>query len=128
MEKQIFKIGDKVYNHKYGWGIVTSVGIFNGMPLYVTEFNEVTGWFDDSSLSFTEYTLDGFSQERPINYEEYIEKWGKFWYDNEEEDFIIGKLKEIRLNGFVSEGYGIIDNFQPLTEEQLKALNLKNDE
>ena len=29
-------------------------------------------------LSFMEYTLQGFSQERPINYEGYIGKWGRF--------------------------------------------------
>ena len=31
-------------------------------------------------LSFAEYGFDDrFSQERPINYEEYVGKWGVFW-------------------------------------------------
>jgi len=58
----IFKVGDKVYNHKHGWMVVSVVYLdsctcadVNGKHLFSVEY-----------LSFTEYTLTGFSQERPI--------------------------------------------------------------
>lgn len=126
MEKQIFKIGDKVYNHKYGWGKVISRGKFNRVPLYVVYFNDVTGWFDETSLSFTEYTLQNFSQERPI--EHYIGKWGVFKKYTETK--AIGRLKRYTPNktySFLMENGVEYTRFEPLTEEQLKALNLKNE-
>lgn len=128
MEKQIFKIGDKAYNHKYGWGKVTDVKYAKGRFLYNIEFIEVWDMFDDSSLSFTEYTLDGFSQERSINYEEYIGKWGVFKKFTETK--AIGKLKRYNPNktySFLMENGVEYTRFEPLTEEQLKALNLKNE-
>ena len=81
MEKQIFKVGDKVYHVDYGWGIIDHIednieDNFNDKhPIQVT-FEEDTKYFTidgryydyskNKSLSFTEYTLQGFSQERPI--------------------------------------------------------------
>lgn len=126
MGKNIFKTGDKVYNHKYGWGIVR--GIDTSITNAWVKFNDTSGWFDDSSLSFTEYTLDGFSQERPINYEEYIGKWGIFWDNEYDISKILSKLNKVTNEGFEEIEHLInYKNFQPLTEEQLKALNLKNE-
>jgi hypothetical protein len=62
--KTIFKIEDKVYHYKYGWGVVTNFSQalirvnFKDKPKYLAIDNEL--------ISFTEYTLQGFSQERPI--------------------------------------------------------------
>ncbi len=64
MEKEIFKVGDKVFHFLYGWGTIqeiqdTMIDIdFNGQKVYA--------FSDNNLLSFTEYTLEGFSQERPI--------------------------------------------------------------
>jgi hypothetical protein len=60
----VFKKGDKVFHFLYGWGTIqeiqdTMIDIdFNGQKVYA--------FSDNNLLSFTEYTLQGFSQERPI--------------------------------------------------------------
>ena len=122
----IFKIGDRVFDIRFGWGIVITENIV------IDSFNPMVVQFDDEELrnyytlrgkditkllSFTEYELQGFSQERPVNYEEYVGKWGKFWDDNKER-FIIGKLLYYSKDGddpFESE-FNWFENFEPLTE------------
>ena len=77
--KEIFKVGDKVYHISYGWGIVKSIDIgsfpvivsfeIKGYDSYNISFSKdgiETSEDKTSLLSFTEYTLQGFSQERPI--------------------------------------------------------------
>ena len=62
--KEIFKVEDKVFDFKYGWGFVHDARC----PIIV-RFSEYTVSYakkDLKTLSFTEYTLQGFSQERPI--------------------------------------------------------------
>ena len=62
--KEIFKEGDRVFDLVYGWGKV----INSTCPITV-KFSEYTVDYykkDLVKLSFTEYTLQGFSQERPI--------------------------------------------------------------
>ena len=143
MEKQIFKIGDRVFDIRFGWGKVIDDdkgGLFPiGVQFDNNDSQEVIVYTDDgkhmpgeefSLLSFTEYTLQGFSQERPINYNDYIGKWGKFWNDDFEdfEDYyVISKLKEYKSGDtykFKILG-GIYNTFEPLTEEQIKVLNLE---
>lgn len=79
MKKEIFKVGDRVYHIEYGWGVVTEINTSYRYGIEV-EFDHpslncaVSYTFDGkefessntSLLSFTEYTLQGFSQERPI--------------------------------------------------------------
>ena len=79
MEKQtIFKVGDKVFDAQYGWGIVTDIDSAKlsmlNLPIRVEFDNEVCFYTLDgkdlftkpkSVLSFKEYTFEGFSQERP---------------------------------------------------------------
>ena len=72
----VFKKSDKVFDVRYGWGIVTDINYppTPKTPIKV-EFDESVNYYtlegyDLSSdliptLSFTEYTLQGFSQERP---------------------------------------------------------------
>jgi hypothetical protein len=75
--EQIFKEGDKVFDIRYGWGLVVSVNILtNDWPVEVV-FDGKEELFDEytfdgrafnnypTTLSFTEYSLEGFSQERP---------------------------------------------------------------
>ena len=75
--KQIFKVGDKVFDFTYGWGNIVeySESIGAKYPIKVEFGNETEEYtkegclFDcitNSTLSLTEYTLQGFSQERPI--------------------------------------------------------------
>jgi hypothetical protein len=75
--KTVFKVGDKVYDARYGWGEVTDISFSTKYPIEVA-FDKCNGYNDyytyagldndlDSLtplLSFTEYTLQGFSQER----------------------------------------------------------------
>lgn len=59
----IFKIGDRVYHYKYGWGNITNLGnnvVFDKNPNFFMNID-----FEKKLLSFTEYTIEGFSQERP---------------------------------------------------------------
>lgn len=73
----IFRKGDKVFDIRYRWGLVIDVNnltvdwpievLFDGDEKLLDEYT-----FDGRSfinypptLSFTEYTLEGFSQERP---------------------------------------------------------------
>jgi hypothetical protein len=58
-----FKIGDRVYHYIYGWGNITNLGnnvVFDKQPNLFMNVN-----FEKKLLSFTEYTIEGFSQERP---------------------------------------------------------------
>jgi hypothetical protein len=75
--KDIFKKGDRVFDIRYGWGTIVSVNNKNDLwPIEVVfDDDEIMAdeyTFDGRSfynhpqvLSFTEYTLQGFSQERP---------------------------------------------------------------
>ena len=66
-----FKAGDRVYDVVWGWGIVTvtnlSVEVKFDSGIYQS-YKKDGRYSEDSkpTLSFTEYTLQGFSQERPI--------------------------------------------------------------
>ena len=139
MEKQIFKVGDRVFDYAYGWGKVTGIEGCKALKvtfehiddfgknirlLYNEQGKEILS--KNITLSFTEYTLQGFSQERPpINYNDYIGKWGVFW-DRWCNGYYISKLKEIDVNNgfteFVDSDSGKWDKFRPLTEEQIKIL------
>jgi len=69
-----FKKGDKVYDRHHGWGVVCR-RIWNstGYCIEVEFKHGFESYTDDGrnyselepTLSFTEYTLEGFSQERP---------------------------------------------------------------
>ena len=138
MEKQIFKVGDRVFDIRFGWGTVKHIekdedSYFPVNVLFDDDKNQnskfyTAGHSDEkysNLLSFTEYTLQGFSQERLVNYEEYIGKWGVFW-DRRCNGYYISKLKEIDVNNgfteFVDSDSGKWDKFRPLMEEQIKIL------
>lgn len=142
MEKQIFKVGDKVYDFEFGWGVVADIsrgGFYNtkvnfetkAKTIYFTRDGRYEHGDEIPRLSFTEYNLidGGLTQKRLIDYNEYIGKWGKFW--NGSSKVVIDTLAEIKdgkygrvvFNPRVTSIY--CDNFEPLTEEQLKILNLE---
>ena len=97
MKETVFKVGDKVFHFQYGWGEVTKIDEEGTFPILVfftnNDGNEVTAsftldgrYFENSiqTLSFTEYTLQGFSQERPIKLPEVGELCLVRDYDGEE--------------------------------------------
>lgn len=143
MEKQIFKKGDRVFDIRFGWGKVVDDNRACLFPIGIQfdddDSQEVIVYTDDGKLSlgeespllsFTEYTLQGFTQEKPINYEYYVGKWGRFW-DNGENAVIVGKLYDyyqyhthhFRVRTHDDE-VAFYTNFEPLTEEQIKILEL----
>lgn len=72
----IFRKGDKVFSYQHGWGYVKSVSdVAIDFPVHVY-FEDIdeglsfthNGEYDinhKATLSFTEYKLEGFTQERP---------------------------------------------------------------
>ena len=137
MDKQIFEIGDRVFDIRYGWGKVTICADTILYPIGVQfdedDSQEVILYTEDGKghlgdnkpvLSFTEYTLKGFSQKRFFDYKNCIGKWGKFW-DDRIKEYIISRLERITPDGFESNtSIRIYNNFEPFTEEQIKMLKL----
>nr|DAR48886.1 MAG TPA: hypothetical protein [Caudoviricetes sp.] len=137
--KTIFKTGDRVFDYIKGWGEIVHTysdnweEVDDNYTVCVVKFDSseeiihFTKYLATKMLSFTEYTLQGFTQEKPVNYEEYVGKWGKFW-DSDKDILLIGKL--LAYDNTENEGYpfenefGYYANFEPLTEEQIKALGL----
>lgn len=80
--KDIFKEGDRVFHIQYGWGTIKNV--LNDMYVF-DKGSEIFGFPKDNNktLSFTEYTLNGFSQERP---EELPKKGQVVWGKNIDEN------------------------------------------
>lgn len=126
----VFKIGDKVFDYNYGWGEVVK---FVDFGFFIVKFKDRNVGYDPNGgrpnsnvpiLSFTEYTLQGFSQERPIDYNDYIGKWGKFWRDDADEYRLISKLRRFDGKVFQTDNGTWFPNFKPLTEEQIKILDL----
>ena len=70
----MFKAGDKVYHIEYGWGIIQEITGTQALVKYTRENlikDQIVEEYYERVLylyllSFTEYTLQGFSQERPI--------------------------------------------------------------
>ena len=135
MAKKIFRVGDRVFDIRYGWGEIVSINsdrvypitaVFNGSKTnYTYKGESSTG--NIQTLSFKEYGFDNrFSQERPVNYEDCIGKWGKFW-NNYIEKFIITTLDDYFMNDNkpFETNCGFFKHFEPLTEEQIKILGLK---
>jgi hypothetical protein len=63
----IFKKGDKVFDYTYGWGIVDDIDDFTVRVKFDSISNNTVLFWGIllKTLSFTEYTLEGFSQEQP---------------------------------------------------------------
>lgn len=139
----IFKVGDRVFDIKHGWGTVALRLKESEDPYYRwrVDFTYHRESYTDEgkskisdayrSLSFTEYDLinGGFSQKRPpINYNDYIGKWGKFTDVSNNNDFVIGRLSSFKVSNdetyFATESGDAYNTFESLTEEQIKVLGL----
>lgn len=63
--KTVFKIGDKVFHYSYGWGEI--IDLLSEDEWVKIRFKDAEfAFIGYNYISFTEYTLQGFSQERPI--------------------------------------------------------------
>lgn len=139
--KTTFEKGDKVFDIRFGWGIVIFMYSFNwekeedSKLVCVVKFeNEeevhYTKQIALKLLSFTEYSLKGFSQKTTTDWSKYFHTWGIFY--DEKEDFEstnrIGRLYDYdndNIYPFQSyEGESYM-NFKPLTDEQIKVLGLE---
>jgi hypothetical protein len=104
MKKSIFKIGDKVFDIFYGWGVIIEVNQdftypicveFDGDNLESYTYDGRINNTNSPTLSFTEYTLQGFSQERP---KELPKKGQIVWVrDSEFQSWMIAHFME-RIN------------------------------
>jgi hypothetical protein len=86
--KTIFKEGDKVFDYAFGWGEVIktheseypiTVRFNNTVYSYTLEGSMLIG--AKPTLSFKEYTIEGFSQERLVTFEK--DEWVAVSNDNE---------------------------------------------
>lgn len=141
MKKQTFEKGDRVFDYLKGWGEIVHTysdnweEVDDNYTVCVVRFESseelvhFTKYLATKMLSFTEYTLQGFTQEKPVNYEKHVGKWGRFW-DSDKDILLIGKL--LAYDNTENEGYpfenefGYYANFEPLTKEQIKVLGLCN--
>jgi hypothetical protein len=64
-EYKIFKEGDRVYINSLGWGTITEIGFYIVINFDSINDTRYIGGGLVHLISFTEYTLEGFSQERP---------------------------------------------------------------
>nr|DAN48265.1 MAG TPA: hypothetical protein [Caudoviricetes sp.] len=147
MKKQTFEKGDRVFDYLKGWGEIVHLYSDNWEEVddnYIVcvvkfdsgeELEYFTKYLATKMLSFTEYTLQGFTQEKPVNYKDYVRKWGKFWDVTKHsgiQNMVIGHLsvyneKDVDGFPFACEETGVYyTNFEPLTEEQIKVLELCN--
>lgn len=92
MNNQIFKKGDKVFHSAYGWGEVMTIGKDLDCPVEVDFYNWNFEIFTEEGrtapgmplvLSFTEYSYEGFSLERP---QKLPKKGDIVWVRNDKDD------------------------------------------
>lgn len=72
---------DRVFHIKYGWGTVDDK---IGEDVFVFFDKQIYGQYNvinDGLLSYTEYTLDGFTQEKPKP------SWNNIWDDFLESEY-----------------------------------------
>jgi hypothetical protein len=102
-----FKIGDRVFDVRYGWGLVTqSHNKFSVMVKFSNQ-EEVVLYGQDAAkriLSYTEYVLEGFTSERPKITWDSI--W-KEWYNLEAEEIIGIQFPKIPFKDYLDQ------NFEP---------------
>ncbi len=74
-----FQKGDRVFDIRYGWGTIGDLPPSGYIYVYFDQDKEVSlGYIGENSaiLSFTEYTLEGFSSERPkLTWDDVYDEW-----------------------------------------------------
>lgn len=136
--KTTFEKGDKVFDIRFGWGVIIFMYSLNwekeedSKLLCVVKFeNEeeevhYTKQVALKLLSFTEYTFKGFNQIHKIDYSPYIGKWCKFRNRDYEEFYYLCILKSVDEKGYFWDSEDDVwDICEPLTDEQIKILGLE---
>lgn len=121
----VFKKGDRVFDYRYGWGKIVhmdftefAIGVqfdVRGTQSGLSTYTKDGRWNRISSptLSFTEYTLEGFSQERP---EELPNKGDVVWVkDFHDEEWQISFF--VRKEG----GFYVCTRYNPESEYYLQV-------
>ena len=137
----MFKINQKVFDYSYGWGKIVIIHKEDRLTvLYTgdlrvdytkngfTYLNNTNMISSSPTLATKEYTLKGFTQEEQIDYKQFEGKWGKFWDSDCEKDFVVSILycyNHENQYEFITNDDHCYEFFEPLTEEQIKILNLK---
>jgi hypothetical protein len=93
--ESVFKVGDRVYHFQHGWGTVKKA---DGIMSVIFTHGIVT-FIEGRLLSFTEYTLQGFSQERPVE----LPKVGELCLvrDYNDESWLVREFAEYRHGLFI---------------------------
>lgn len=134
--KTTFEKGDKVFDIRFGWGVVIFMYSFNWEKEEYSKLVCVVRFENEEEvhytkqialklLSFTEYALKGFNQIHKIDYSPYIGKWCKFRHRDYEEFYFLCILKSVDEKGYFWDSED--DNWEicePLTDEQIKILGL----
>lgn len=135
-----FKINQKVFDYSYGWGKIIIIYKENKLTVlysgdlkveytkkgfrYLNNTNIISSL---PTLATEEYTLNGFTQEYKEDYVQYIGKWGKFWDEDFDKDFVISILyyyNDENEYKFITNDDKCYEFFEPLTEEQIRVLGL----
>lgn len=123
-KQEIFKVGDKVFDIRYGWGEVVDTSSYNYIIVQFDIKSVIQYHKDNKVLSFTEYTLQGFSQERP----EILPKRGDIvWVRDEDwQPWRIAHFYEKRERGYV---VSVINRYDyDYQYKQLTTVNPYNNE
>lgn len=138
--KTKFKLNQKVFDYSYGWGKVSEIFKNTSFSVYYSKFRLYILYREDGSyyykegldtkpvLATEEYTLKGFTQKEQIDYNQLVGKWGKFWDRDSDKDFLVSILhcfNHYDQYEFVTKDDKCYEFFEPLTEEQIKILNLE---
>lgn len=100
------RVGDKVFCIHNGWGVVFKFNGDSQFPIevsfdndkFIDSYNIMGALYEDFSptLSFTEYTLEGFSQEKP---EELPKPGDIVWVrDNEYDNWMITYFRKYEID------------------------------
>lgn len=92
--KSNFKKGDKVFVYPFGWGVFMEK---DDEQFSIVNYEETDIYCKNELISFTEYTLHGFSQERLIDLPEIGEL---VMVSDNGNDWLLREVKEIQ-NGKV---------------------------
>ena len=130
--KTIFKEGDKVFDIQYGWGIVKRIDFDANYPIFCRFDNDKQCYSIDGkiisgaipTLSFTEYTLEGFSQERP---EELPKPGDVVWVrDNEWDNWMITYFRRFSSYGPLKYGTNPRNSDDSMSIYYYRYLTTKN--
>ena len=111
--KNPFKVKDTVHHIKHGKGLVIEVQTDTVLVKYENESH----WHNDLTLlSFTPYTLEGFTQERP--FEPVVGQMYYFWDDDylDNEVVLCGKLSNIHNDSLFKYQAGKYGNYKHISE------------